>query len=50
MSARTDRHALRRGVLLLACVLLSWTFAVTMLLAILRVLPVTAGDMPDHTE
>jgi len=50
VSALIDRHAIRRAALLLACVLLSWTFAVAVLLAILRLLPVTAGDAPDHLE
>ena len=50
MSALIDMRAIRRAALLLACVLVSWTFAVAVLLAILRALPITAGDAPDHFE
>lgn len=50
MSARVERHAVRRGARWLACVLLSWLFAVTVLVALSRILPVAAGDAPDHLE
>jgi hypothetical protein len=50
VNAPIDTDAIRRCALVLACVLLSWTFAVTVLLAILRMLPITAGDAPDHLQ